>query len=129
MQRGEKLAEKIDEKRKNNERQTKGKALKQYKRNARENRIGKQAKAIPVNSVSVPVRKSKHVSKQVREQASRKQASKKQASNTEILDKMVKKIKKQPETDRLSREQRERMNINESQKHSSDGERRRISCS
>lgn len=124
MQRGEKLAEKIDEKRKNNERQTKGKALKQYKRNARENRIGKQAKAIPVNSVSVPVRKSKQVCKQVR-----KQASKKQASNTEILDNMVKKIKKQPKTNRLGREKRERMNINESQKHSSDGERRRISCS
>lgn len=32
---GKKLAEKIDEKRKNNERQTKGKALKQYKRNNR----------------------------------------------------------------------------------------------
>lgn len=124
MQRGEKLAEKIDEKRKNNERQTKGKALKQYKRKARENRIGKQAKAIPVNSVSVPVRKSKQVCKQVR-----KQASKKQASNTEILDNMVKKIKKQPKTNRLGREKRERMNINESQKHSSDGERRRISCS
>lgn len=124
MQRREKLAEKIDEKRKNNERQTKGKALKQYKRNARENRIGKQAKAIPVNSVSVPVRKSKQVCKQVR-----KQASKKQASNTEILDNMVKKIKKQPKTNRLGREKRERMNINESQKHSSDGERRRISCS
>lgn len=79
MQRGEKLAEKIDEKRKNNERQTKGKALKQYKRNARENRIGKQAKAIPVNSVSVPVRKSKQVCKQVRKQASKK-ASKQKAS-------------------------------------------------
>lgn len=124
MQRREKLAEKIDEKRKNNERQTKGKALKQYKRNARENRIGKQAKAIPVNSVSVPVRKSKQVCKRVRKQASKKQASKKQESNTEIL---VKKIKKQP--NRLGREKRERMNINESQKHSSDGERRRISCS
>lgn len=127
MQRREKLAEKIDEKRKNNERQTKGKALKQYKRNARENRIGKQAKAIPVNSVSVPVRKSKQVCKRVRKQASKKQASKKQESNTEILDNMVKKIKKQP--NRLGREKRERMNINESQKHSSDGERRRISCS
>lgn len=127
MQRREKLAEKIDEKRNNNERQTKGKALKQYKRNARENRIGKQAKAIPVNSVSVPVRKSKQVCKRVRKQASKKQASKKQESNTEILDNMVKKIKKQP--NRLGREKRERMNINESQKHSSDGERRRISCS
>lgn len=41
MQKGKKLEEKIDEKRKNNERQTKGKALKQYKRNYRENQIGK----------------------------------------------------------------------------------------
>lgn len=64
MQRGEKLADKIDEKRKNNETQTKGKALKQYKRNNRENRIGKQARATPGNSVSVPVRKSKQASKQ-----------------------------------------------------------------
>ena len=36
-----------------------------------------------------------------------KQASKKQASNTEILDKVVKKIKKQQETDRAHREKRE----------------------
>lgn len=40
-----------------------GKALKQYKRNNRESRIGKQAKAIPGNPVSVPVRKSKQASK------------------------------------------------------------------
>lgn len=44
-------------------RNKKEKALKQYKRNNRESRIGKQAKAIPGNSVSVPVRKSKQASK------------------------------------------------------------------
>lgn len=42
MLRREKLAEKNDEKRKNNERQTKGEALKQYKRHNRGKRIGKQ---------------------------------------------------------------------------------------
>lgn len=102
MQRGEKLAEKIDEKRKNNERQTKGKALKQYKRSNRENRIGRQARATPGNSVSVPVRKSKQASKHARNEA-----NKKQASNTEILDKVVKKIEKQQEMARVGREKRE----------------------
>lgn len=66
MQRGEKLAEKTDEQRKNNERQTKGKALKQYKRNNRENTFRKQATTIPGNSVSVPGRKSKQTSKETK---------------------------------------------------------------
>lgn len=61
--------------------------------------IGKQDKAIPVKSVSVCVRKSKQVSKQ---------ASKKQASNTEILNKMVKKSKRQQEADRLDKGKKER---------------------
>lgn len=51
-------------------RNKKGKALKQYKRNNRESRIGKQAKAIPGKPVSVPVRKAS------------KQANTKQGSNT-----------------------------------------------
>lgn len=44
-------------------RNKKEKTLKQYKRNNRESRIGKQAKAIPGKPVSVPVRKSKQASK------------------------------------------------------------------
>lgn len=76
-------------------RKKKGKALKQYKRNNKESRIGKQAKAIPANPVSVPVRK--------------KQASKQTKSKEAIHKFWIKwsrKTKKLKETDSVHREKR-----------------------
>lgn len=78
-------------------RNKKGKTLKQYKRNNRESRIGKQAKAIPGKPVSVPVRKSKQASKQTQS----KEAIHK------FWIKWSRKTKKHQETDSVHRQKRE----------------------
>lgn len=76
-------------------RNKKGKALKQYKRNNRKSRIGKQAKAMPVNPVSV---------------REKKQASKQTQSKEAIHKFWIKwsrKTKKHQERDSVHREKRE----------------------